>query len=55
MCGHNWYTIEDQGVKVKYCVACGLTRLENGRLLFDKGLIKYIKKMQKKEAKTYAK
>ena len=41
MCGHNWYTIEDKGIKVKYCVGCGLTRLNNGRLLFDKGLISF--------------
>lgn len=55
MCEHNWYTIEDQGIKVKYCVSCGLTRLNNGKLLFDKDLIRYIKRIQKKEATANAK
>lgn len=52
MCGHNWYTVQDPSVKVKFCVNCGLTRLDNGRILFDKDLIRYIQRIRKKEAKA---
>lgn len=38
MCKHEVKKIED----VKVCLRCGMTTLSNGKVIFDKEILKYI-------------
>ena len=44
MCNHNFIKIND----IKVCIKCGLTRLYNGKIFFDKK-IKNFRKEQKND------
>lgn len=46
MCAHNWKKYND----VWACIKCGLTRLPNGRIVFDKELINYKPERRKGES-----
>jgi hypothetical protein len=43
MCSHVWKRIED----TQFCVRCGLTRLPNGQMFFDRKLPNYKSKRKK--------
>lgn len=46
MCSHIWKKINE----VQVCVRCGLTRLPNGRMFFDRALPNYLDKKKKCKA-----
>lgn len=49
MCGHSWRRVCDMWV----CMRCGMTRLNDGRILLDRKLINMKPKKRKvKNAKT---
>lgn len=43
MCSHEWKTIND----CKVCMRCGLTKTYDGKLFFDKKILKYKPKKRK--------
>ena len=45
MCSHVWKKVND----VQVCVRCGLTRIADGRILFDRKIVNY--KSKKKGGK----
>lgn len=47
MCKHNWRKVNDVWV----CVDCGLTRMNDGKLIFDKAIINYKPKKRKVKRK----
>lgn len=47
MCSHCWQKIADVWV----CARCGITRMNDGRILFDRKLPNYIPKKKKKRGK----
>lgn len=47
MCSHKWLKVNDLDV----CTKCGVTRLFNGKILFDKALTRYIKKSEGRHGK----
>lgn len=47
MCPHNWIKVDE----VTVCTRCGLTRLADGRILFDRKLPNYKQKPKRKGKK----
>ena len=45
MCSHNWLKVNS----VSVCTRCGLTRLANGAIIFDRKFPNYKKKKRKKK------
>lgn len=43
MCGHQWKRVND----VQICLRCGITRIYNGHVLFDRKIINYKPKKRK--------
>jgi hypothetical protein len=46
MCSHEWKKVND----VQVCIRCGLTRMPDGRMLFDRKLPNYKSKKVKNNA-----
>jgi hypothetical protein len=44
MCAHEWRKVNDVWV----CVRCGLTRISDGNILFDKPFVNYKSKRKRK-------
>lgn len=44
MCSHAWRKVND----VYVCLRCGLTRTKGGKIMFDKKIVNYKPKKQKK-------
>jgi hypothetical protein len=44
MCGHQWKKTND----VFVCVRCGMTRTYDGKIMFDRKIVNYKPKKQKK-------
>lgn len=42
MCGHQWKKYND----VWYCTKCGIIRLPNNKIIFDRKLVNYTKKVK---------
>lgn len=48
MCSHTWKKVND----IRICLRCGLMRMPDGKLFFDKGILNYkSKKVKKNENK----
>lgn len=46
-CSHSWKKVND----VQVCIRCGLTRISDGKIIFDRRLPNYKSKKVKKHAK----